>query len=134
VFDDPLARQQAIEDHAAGYAGTRKCGRAANMPPGSSRVRKPTLDETGPGREASLYRPSAREPRSKAGKGGRARCHYASHGCKEQPMEVVYDEGSTSFRFKNRVFASRVRLFRTYTTTRGGAVKSSAISARTQSF
>jgi excinuclease ABC subunit B len=70
VFDDPLARQQAIEDRAGGYAGTRKYGRAANMPPGTSRARKPTLDEMGPGREAALYRPNAPVPRSKAGKGG----------------------------------------------------------------
>ena len=70
VFDDPLARQQAIEDRAGAFAGSRKYGRAGNMPPGTSRARKPTLDEMGPGREAALYRANAPVPRSKAGKGG----------------------------------------------------------------
>jgi len=32
VADDPLARQQAIEDRAGAYAGSRKYGRAANLP------------------------------------------------------------------------------------------------------
>jgi excinuclease ABC subunit B len=68
VSDDPLARQQAIEDRAGAFAGTRKYGRAANMPP-ESRARKPTLDEMGPGTEAVPYREAA-APRSKAGKGG----------------------------------------------------------------
>jgi excinuclease ABC subunit B len=35
VHDDPLARQQAIEDRAGAYAGTRKYGRAANLPVGA---------------------------------------------------------------------------------------------------
>ncbi len=71
VSDDPLARQQAIEERAGAYAGTQKYGRAANMPPVEGRARKPTLDEMGPGpdKEAMPYRPGA-APRSKAGKGG----------------------------------------------------------------
>src|SRR5262249_48847455 len=32
VSDDPLARQQAIEDRAGAYAGSRKYGRTANLP------------------------------------------------------------------------------------------------------
>src|SRR6202521_5511009 len=68
VSDDPPARQQAIEDRAGAYAGSRKYGRAANMPPVEGRARKPTLDEMGPGKEAVPYRPGV-APRSKAGKG-----------------------------------------------------------------
>jgi excinuclease ABC subunit B len=101
ISNDPLARQQAIEDRAGAYAGTRKYGRAANLPmralaaprtpvtsplegevdpakPGreggvgpqraTSKARKPTLDEMGPGR----YRPGGTgpRPRSTAGRGG----------------------------------------------------------------
>jgi excinuclease ABC subunit B len=57
VSDDPLSRQQAIEDRAGAYAGTRKYGRAGNLLAASSATRrpgprKPTLDEMGPGVEA----------------------------------------------------------------------------------
>ena len=52
------------------FAGSRKYGRVANMPPGTSRARNPTLDEMGPGREIVPYRPNAPVPRPKAGKGG----------------------------------------------------------------
>jgi excinuclease ABC subunit B len=69
VSDDPLARQQQIEDRAGAFAGTKKYGRAANMPPVESRARKPTLDEMGPGKEAVPYRPGV-APRSTGGKGG----------------------------------------------------------------
>jgi excinuclease ABC subunit B len=60
VRDDPLARQQAIEDRAGAYAGTKKYGAAANLPPvdAGSRVRKPTLDDMGPGIEAIPARPA----------------------------------------------------------------------------
>ena len=47
VGNDPLARQQAVEDQAGGYQGTRKYGAAANTPQ-ASRVRKPTDDDMGP--------------------------------------------------------------------------------------
>jgi excinuclease ABC subunit B len=81
VADDPLARQQAIEDRAGAYAGTRKYGRAANLlarpvtsplegEVGAKRreggiraergkARKPNLDEMGPGahKESQPYRP-----------------------------------------------------------------------------
>ena len=39
IGNDPLARQQAVEDQAGGYQGTRKYGAAANTPQ-SSRSRK----------------------------------------------------------------------------------------------
>jgi excinuclease ABC subunit B len=76
VADDPLARPQAIEKRAGAYAGARKYGRSANMPPAlrsgaSASVagaptrgpRKPRLDEMGPGVESIPSR-----SHSKAGK------------------------------------------------------------------
>src|SRR5262249_61479219 len=46
VSDDPLARQQAIEDRAGAYAGSRQYSRRANLPmpslaPGPPRTPKP---------------------------------------------------------------------------------------------
>ena len=78
VADDPLARPQAIEKRAGAYAGARKYGRSANMPPTlrsgpSASVagaptrgpRKPRLDEMGPGVESipSRSHPKAGQPR-----------------------------------------------------------------------
>ena len=64
IGDDPMARQQEVEDRAGAYGGERKYGRAANLP--ASRPHKPTDDDMGPhnfgGGEA--------RPRSSAGKGG----------------------------------------------------------------
>jgi excinuclease ABC subunit B len=54
VADDPLARQQAIEDRAGAYAGSRKYGRAANLP------------------MRALSSPLAPKPSPPAGEGGRA--------------------------------------------------------------
>jgi excinuclease ABC subunit B len=60
VADDPLARQQAIEDRAGAYAGSRKYGRAANLPmralssPPTRPVTSPLegeVDPAKPGRE-----------------------------------------------------------------------------------
>ncbi len=75
VGDDPLARQQAVEERAGAYAGERKYGAAANTPAVSSRVRKPTDADMGPhnfgGGEG---RPLARSTGGKGGShGGRAR-------------------------------------------------------------
>jgi excinuclease ABC subunit B len=78
VADDPLARPQAIEKRAGAYAGARKYGRSANMPPGSHAgagarpeagrrgPRKPRLDEMGPGVESIPARshPKANKPRA----------------------------------------------------------------------
>jgi excinuclease ABC subunit B len=66
VIDDPLARQEAIDDKTGGYRGERKYGNAANLP--ATRAHKPTDADMGPhnwgGGEA---RPLGR---SSAGKGG----------------------------------------------------------------
>ena len=68
VLDDPMARQEAVEDRAGSYRGDRKYGRAANLPP--SRAARPDLDNMGPGTDREL--PSGAEGYRKAGgKGGR---------------------------------------------------------------
>ena len=62
--DDPMARQQEVEQRAGAFAGERQYGRAANLP--ASRPHKPADADMGPhnfgGGEA--------RPRSVAGKGG----------------------------------------------------------------
>jgi excinuclease ABC subunit B len=82
VGEDPLARQQAIEDRAGSYErrrkygsaaeGRRKYGSAANLP-ANTRARKPTDADMGPhnwgGGEARPLNARPR-PRSTAGKGG----------------------------------------------------------------
>ncbi|MDH7799790.1 MULTISPECIES: excinuclease ABC subunit UvrB [unclassified Beijerinckia] len=74
IAEDPLARQQAVEDAAGAYQGERKYGRAANTP-ATSRIRKPTDEDMGPhnfgGGEA--------RPKSTGGKPG-------SRGGKSRPF------------------------------------------------
>ncbi|MBR1221903.1 excinuclease ABC subunit UvrB [Bradyrhizobium sp. U87765 SZCCT0131] len=73
VVDDPTVKQRAVTTKAGAYAGSRKYGDAANLPPGQtkgSRARKPGLDEMGPGPESRPYRPGA-SPRSSAGAPGK---------------------------------------------------------------
>ncbi len=73
--DDPLARQGDVEREAGRYGGGRKYGRAANLPPGGdgSRIRKPGLNEMGPGTDrevplgVALSRPAARSTQGLAG-------------------------------------------------------------------
>ncbi|OJY35908.1 MAG: excinuclease ABC subunit B [Rhizobiales bacterium 65-9] len=48
IADDPLAKQSDVERSAGSYAGERAYGDAANLPPPSSRVRKPTDADMGP--------------------------------------------------------------------------------------
>ncbi|MBB3809350.1 excinuclease ABC subunit UvrB [Pseudochelatococcus contaminans] len=68
IADDPLARQEQVEDRAGSYAGTRKYGAAGNLPPESAgRARKPTLDEMGPGRETAPLGAEDYKPRSTGG-------------------------------------------------------------------
>ncbi|MGV6876130.1 excinuclease ABC subunit UvrB [Pseudochelatococcus sp. B33] len=75
IADDPLARQEEVEDRAGSYAGARKYGASANLPPGvvgngtdgASRARKPTLDEMGPGKEAAPLGAADYKPRSTGG-------------------------------------------------------------------
>jgi len=72
IGEDPLARQQAIEDKAGAYEGRRKYGSSANLP-ANTRARKPTDADMGPhnwgGGEARPLNARPR-PRSTAGKGG----------------------------------------------------------------
>ncbi|MFC0219640.1 excinuclease ABC subunit UvrB [Pseudochelatococcus lubricantis] len=70
IADDPLARQREVEDRAGAYAGERKYGAKANLPPAPSsdgRARKPTLDEMGPGRETVPLGAEHFQPRSTGG-------------------------------------------------------------------
>lgn len=62
VSDDPLAKQSAIESSAGSFAGERSYGRSANLP---TRVRKPGLDEMGPGTDREV--PAGGEARQKGG-------------------------------------------------------------------
>lgn len=67
VADDPLARQEAVEDKSGGFRGPRKYGKAANMPPkegagkllprGRGAARKPRAgaDQEGMGEEQASY-------------------------------------------------------------------------------
>jgi excinuclease ABC subunit B len=72
VGEDPLMRQQQIEDRAGTYEGRRKYGPSANLP-ANTRARKPTDADMGPhnwgGGEAQPLGGRPR-PRSTAGKGG----------------------------------------------------------------
>ncbi|WP_210269838.1 excinuclease ABC subunit UvrB [Hyphomicrobium methylovorum] len=90
IADDPLARQSEVEDKAGGFKGDRKYGASANLPPKSasgskiantyepvqpshaqqtSRVKKPSLDDMGPGTDRPI--PAARiqniDTRTRAG-------------------------------------------------------------------
>ena len=61
LADDPLARQTSVDDATGGYAGEKKYGRAANLPP--SRVRKNSLDEMTVGRtEVPMGSPPPKRP------------------------------------------------------------------------
>ena len=86
IADDPLARQSDVEDRAGSFKGDKKYGASANLPPASSRiqteyepvqptyaqstsrVKKPSLDDMGPGTDRPV---PAREvnvdPRTRAG-------------------------------------------------------------------
>jgi excinuclease ABC subunit B len=91
ISDDPLARQSDVEDKAGSFKGERKYGAKANMPrstspsgsriqteyepvqpshaQSTSRIKKPSLDDMGPGTDRPI--PAARAPtidsRAKAG-------------------------------------------------------------------
>jgi excinuclease ABC subunit B len=71
LADDPMARQGAVDDATGGYKGERKFGASANTPKTAPvpRVRKPSLDEMGPGTDRPI--PASAivqvDPRVKAG-------------------------------------------------------------------
>lgn len=100
IADDPMARQEAVEDKAGGFRGPRKYGKAANLPPkgrkaaaadgmgetqaayrapAATRAHKPSLDDMGPGSDRVVplgddaFRPGPRpDPGTKGHrKGGR---------------------------------------------------------------
>lgn len=76
VVDDPTVKQRVVAGKAGAYAGTKKYGDAANLPPPSksTRAKKPSLDEMGPGMESKPYRPgpapTGPSPRSSGGAPG----------------------------------------------------------------
>jgi excinuclease ABC subunit B len=102
IADDPLARQSEIEDKAGSFKGTRKFGPSADLSrgkgsgsriateyepvqpthaqstsrgsgPSSSRIKKPSLDEMGPGTDRPLpARAPSVDPRAKVGAFGEA--------------------------------------------------------------
>ena len=95
IADDPMATQGAVERQAGKFAGAKKYGRQANLPPDGkaggggdarlgygpigkgrsdegTRIRKPTLDEMGPGTDRELpltykERPAGRSTQGFAG-------------------------------------------------------------------
>jgi len=73
LVDDPTARQGKVAAKAGAYRGKKSYGEAANLPP-SPKVRKPGLDEMGPGTDREVpvgFEPPERaSPRSKAGMPG----------------------------------------------------------------
>ena len=92
VVDDPTIKQRGVAARGGAYKGEKKYGNAANLPAQldkaaqgkargkfSSKARKPTLDEMGPGMESKIFQPkNSREsgpefgpaPRSTAGAPG----------------------------------------------------------------
>jgi excinuclease ABC subunit B len=63
IAEDPLARQESIDERTGGYRGKRQFGASANLP--QTRVRKPGLNEMGPGTDRSV--PLGIEARAKGG-------------------------------------------------------------------
>jgi excinuclease ABC subunit B len=96
IADDPLARQSEVEDKAGSFKGARKFGPSADIGGGkgkgrgsriateyepvqpthaqsTSRIKKPTLDEMGPGTDRPVpARAPSIDPRAKAGAFGEA--------------------------------------------------------------
>ncbi len=72
LADDPLARQQRIEEQAGGYQGKRNdpAGIRGGGRAGTGRPRKPGLDEMGPGNTAVPRRGTPPVGRSSGGKPG----------------------------------------------------------------
>ncbi|MEN3931260.1 excinuclease ABC subunit UvrB [Microvirga sp. W0021] len=60
ISEDPMATQGEVEKEAGSYKGERSYGKRANLPPKSSRISKPDLDDMGPGTDRE--RPVASRP------------------------------------------------------------------------
>ena len=76
IADDPLARQEAVEDRTGGFRGAKKYGSRGNLPPSKAspsgdgvftrtRAAKPGLDAMGPGTDREV--PAGAEVRKKGG-------------------------------------------------------------------
>src|SRR5829696_7187155 len=91
ISDDPMASQGAVERGAGRYGGPKRYGRDANLPPSSegrrgsplpygptgehgvsdegTRIRKPTLDEMGPGTDREVPLDFSERPRGRSTQG-----------------------------------------------------------------
>jgi excinuclease ABC subunit B len=91
ISDDPIASQGAVEREAGRYGGPKRYGRDANLPPSpdvrrgaalpygptgehgvsdeGTRVRKPTLDEMGPGTDREVPLDFSERPRGRSTQG-----------------------------------------------------------------
>jgi excinuclease ABC subunit B len=82
IADDPMTRQSDVDNRTGGYQGERKYGTSANLPPASriatdyqpvqptyaqssSRIKKPSLDDMGPGTDRAVPRREAAGPASR---------------------------------------------------------------------
>ena len=126
ISDDPMARQTDIEDRSGGYKGEKKYGASANLPtqlaesrsaPGDSparqaagspegsrqlqsKIRKPTLDEMGPGTDRPVPARSSPFPRERGeGRGegqklseGQRLCDVQEAAPHPNPLPVRADE------------------------------------------
>ncbi|MBL8571447.1 MAG: UvrB/UvrC motif-containing protein, partial [Phreatobacter sp.] len=72
VLDDPMARQESVEDRTGGFRGAKKYGARGNLPP-TSRAARPDLDSMGPGtdREVPAGAVARKKGGGKPGKGWR---------------------------------------------------------------
>jgi excinuclease ABC subunit B len=82
IAEDPMARQSDVEDRAGAFAGARKYGEAANLPAPSSRVRKPSIDDMGPGTDRPV------PLRAGPGPGSRIATEY-------EPVQPTYAQSTT---------------------------------------
>ncbi|MFG1221080.1 excinuclease ABC subunit UvrB [Xanthobacter wiegelii] len=95
ISDDPLARQEAVDDRTGGYKGSRKYGKAANLPPkedagrllprgrgkSSAKGRATPSDDAGMGEAQAPYAPPEmplHAPRAGASRTAAARAHKPS--------------------------------------------------------
>lgn len=95
ISDDPLARQEAVDDRTGGYKGSRKYGKAANLPPkedagrllprgrgkSSAKGRAAPSDDEGMGEAQAPYAPPEmplHAPRAGESRTAAARAHKPS--------------------------------------------------------
>jgi excinuclease ABC subunit B len=65
VSDDPLARQDSVDDRTGGYRGERKYGRSANMPEKKGRAGGKSGPRSSPGHVSSGHEARADEAQAR---------------------------------------------------------------------